>query len=397
MLAALAAIGLLLPTARAGAARIDVTPSISLDQAYDSNVFNTDGNEKGDFILRATPGLTFAIRMPETTLSLRSSLTASKYYKYTELNSTSSAIAIGLDATPITITPRFTVAPSAHFVQARDSYARSQLLPSGDPRVPTSIASESETRKSRDYGAALRVNYLATPNTDFSVGGGFTKRQFLDNVVGGEVDSRVVTGETTLTYRFTPLFSSGVFFNTAYNTFENGRDSRTYSGGLTGTYLFSPSWTMTARAGASRTREAGLAGSPDRTTWSPTGLLMLAYAREDFRATLVGTKELSGGGSFGATTRRWTVGLLFSDRIALNWTADLSGHFEKNQSLDAAVSEDLTSASATAGIAYQPVTWASLHLSGTAFRQWSNGVIGTDLTRYSGFLGITLSHTYNLI
>ena len=49
MLAALAAIGVLLPASRASAAKIDITPAISLDQVYDSNVFNTNGNEKGDF------------------------------------------------------------------------------------------------------------------------------------------------------------------------------------------------------------------------------------------------------------------------------------------------------------------------------------------------------------
>ena len=51
MLAALAAIGILLPASRAAAANMDITPSISLDQVYDSNVFNTDGNEKEDFHL----------------------------------------------------------------------------------------------------------------------------------------------------------------------------------------------------------------------------------------------------------------------------------------------------------------------------------------------------------
>lgn len=396
ILAALAAIGLLLPASRAAAARIDVTPSISLDQTYDSNVFNTNGNEKEDFILRATPELTFSVKMPETTLNLRTSLTSDTYYKYTRLNSTNSAISLAIDATPIQFTPGFSMAPSAHYVQAQNSFRRNQLVPSEDPLIPPSIASETATRKSRDYGASLRMSYLVTPKTDFSVAGGFSKRQFLDNTTGGEVDSRVVTGDTTLTYKFTPLFSSGFFFNTAYNTFDNGKDSRTISGGLTGTYLFSPALTMTARAGASRAKEADTAGLPDRTTTSPTGSLSLTYAQKEFRAALTGSVGQSGGGSFGLTTRRQSVGLSFSDRFAPEWTADLSGNFQQNRSLDAAASEDLTSATGTAGIGYQPAPWATLHLSGTAFRQWSNGAVGTDLTRYSAFLGLTLGTTYNI-
>ncbi len=396
MLAALAAIGILLPASRAAAAKIDITPSISLDQVYDSNVFNTNGNEKGDFIFRVTPAVTFSLKMPETTLNLRTSLTSDRYYKYTELNGNNSAISLAIDATPIQFTPRFSMVPSAHFVEAQDSYRRNQLVPSGDPLLPSSIASETATQKSRDFGAALRMSYLVTPRTDFSVGGGFTKLQFLDNVAGGEVDSRVVTGDTTLTYKFTPLLSSGLFFNTAYNTFESGRDSRTISGGLTGSYQFSPVVSMNARAGASRAQETGSAGVPDRTTWSPAGSLSLTYAARDFSAALFGSIDQLGGGSFGLTTRRQSVGVTLADRFAPEWTADLSGNYQQNRSLDAAVSEDLTSASGTAGIGYQPATWATLHLSGTASRQWSNGAVGTDLTRYSAFLGVTVGNTYNI-
>src|SRR5512141_2832004 len=178
--AALAAIGILFHASHAAAAKIDITPAISLDQVYDSNVFNTNGNEKGDFLFRATPGLTVSFRMPETTLNLRTSLTYDSYYKYTELNSTNSAITLALDSQPpIALSPRFSIAPSAHFVQAHNSYLRTQQVPTADPLAPPSIASETATQKSREYGAALRANYLLTEKTEFSIGGAFSKLQFL--------------------------------------------------------------------------------------------------------------------------------------------------------------------------------------------------------------------------
>ncbi len=384
-------------TVPAFAANLDVTPSISLDQAYDSNVFNTDGNEKQDFILRATPAVTFSLRMPNTTLNLRTSLTSDTYYKYTELNSFNSAITLALDSQPpLALSPRLSIAPSGYFVQSRNSYLRTQLIPAGDPLLPASIAAESATQKSRDYGAALRMIYLVTPNADFSLGGGFSKRQFLDNTGGGAVDSRVVIGDTTLSYRFSPLFSSGPFFGTVYNTFDNGRDSRSYSAGLTASYRFSRSVTLDARAGGSRTRESDPAGLAARTTWSPTGSFLLVYADNNFRATLSGSFERAGGGSFGLTTQRESANLSVSDQFADRWWADLSGGYQRNRSLDAAPSEDLVSATGTAGIRYQIWEWANARLSGTAYRQWSNGTIGNDLTRYSAFLGVTVGHTYNI-
>ncbi len=400
-LAAVAAIVILLPASRAAAAKIDITPSISLDQVYDSNVFNTDGNEKGDFIFRATPAVTFSLKMPETTLNLRSSLTSDTYYKYNDRNTTTSAITLALDSQPpIRLSPRFSIAPSGHFVQARDSYFRTQLVPTGDPLVPASIASESAVRKTRDYGAALRINYLVTPNTAFSLGGGFSKLQFLDNTVldntSGNVGSRVFKGDTTLTYNFTPLLSSGIFVNTSYNTFENGRDSRTVAGGLTGSYRYSPSLTVTARAGASRAQESGFSSLPDRTSWSPYGLFTLAYLDNTFKASLTGSVDQSGGGSLGFTTQRESVTLSLTDQFSSHWWGGLSGNYQVNRSLDPAKSEDLTSVAGTAGIRYQPWQWATFHLSGTAFRQMSNGTVGSDLQRYSAFLGVTVGNTYNI-
>ncbi len=396
MLTALAAIGILLPASHAVAAKIDITSSIALDQTYDTNVFNTNGNEKEDFIFRATPALTFSLKMPETTLNLRTSLTSDTYYKHTELNSTNSAITLALDSQPpLALSPRLSIAPSGHFVQARNSYLRTQLVPTAGPLAPPSIASESATQKSRDYGAALRANYLLTEHTDFSLGGGFSKLQFLDNT-SGNVGSRVVNGDTSLSYKFTPLFSSGLFFSTSYNTFENGTDSRVIAGGLTGTYRFSPAFTVDARAGASHVKETFISGVPENTKTSPYGALTVAYSGRDVRAALSGTIEQAGGGNLGVTTRRETVSLSVSDQFAARWWADLNGSYQVNRSLEPNVSGDLTSAAGTAGVRYKPLEWMDVHLSGSGFHQSGNGTLGSDLTRYSAFLGFTLGKTFNI-
>ena len=387
---------LLVPASIASAAKIDITPAISLDQVYDSNVFNTNGNEKGDFIVRATPALTFSLKMPETTLNLRTSLYYDMYYKYTELNSSNSAITLALDSQPpLALSPRFSIAPSAHFVQARNSYLRTQQVPTTDPLAPPSIASESATQKSRDYGAALRANYLLTEKTVFSLGGGFSKLQFLDNTTGN-VGSRVIIGDMSLSYRFTPLFSSGFFFNTSYNTFENGTDSRVFAGGLTGTYMFSPAFMVDARAGVSHMNETFTTGVPEFTKTSPYGALSLVYSDNNFRSALSGTIEQAGGGNLGVTTRRETVSLSVSDQFATRWWADLIGTYQVNRSLVPNASGDLTSAAGTAGVRHKLLEWMDVHLSGTGFRQSGTGTLGSDLTRYSAFLGVTVGNTYNI-
>jgi len=386
---------LLLQGTSAMGAKLDFIPSFTLDQTYDSNVFNTDGNEKGDFVLRATPGVTFSIRMPETTLNFRASLTSDTYYKYTTLNSASSAVVLALDSQPpIAVTSRLSIAPTGHFVQAKNSFRRTQLLTAGDPLASQSISTETGVNKSRDYGGGLRIGYLVTPNVEMSIGGNFTKRDFLGNTTG-EVDSRVISGDTSVSYRFTPRFSSGIFAVTSHNTFETDNNSRTYAGGLTASYLFSPNGSVEARAGASRAQETS-PGFEDRISWSPYGLLSLKYSSEKLRAGLSGSINQSGGGSLGFTTQTESVSLSLSNQFSAHWWGDLSGSFQKNKSLDPANSENLESATGTAGIRYQPWEWATLHLSGTALQQWSHGTVGTDLKRYSALLGFTLGYTYNL-
>jgi hypothetical protein len=280
-------------------------------------------------------------------------------------------------------------------VRARNSYLRTQQLPTTDPLAPPSIASESATQKSRDYGAALRANYLLTEKTVFSLGGGFSKLQFLDNTTGN-VGSRVIIGDMSLSYRFTPLFSSGFFFNTSYNTFENGTDSRVFAGGLTGTYMFSPAFMVDARAGVSHMNETFTTGVPEFTKTSPYGALSLVYSDNNFRAALSGTIEQAGGGNLGVTTRRETVSLSVSDQFATRWWADLIGTYQVNRSLVPNASGDLTSAAGTAGVRHKLLEWMDVHLSGTGFRQSGTGTLGSDLTRYSAFLGVTVGNTYNI-
>jgi hypothetical protein len=334
--------------------------------------------------------------MPETTLNLRTSLTSDTYYKYSELDSTNSAITLALDSQPpIALSPRLSIAPSGHFVQARNSYLRTQLVPTADPLAPPSISSESATQKSRNYGAALRANYLLTERSEFSLGGGFSKLQFLDNTTGN-VGSRVINGDTSLRYKFTPLFSSGVFFSSAYNTFENGTDSRVFAGGLTGAYRYSPAFTIDARAGASYVKQTVTTGAPETSRTSPTGALSLVYSDNNLRAALTGTIAQAGGGNLGVTTRRESVSLTVSDQFAMRWWADFTGTYQVNRPLESNASGDLTSAGGTAGIRHNPLEWLEVHLSGSGFRQSGDGTLGSDLTRYSAFLGVTLGKTYNI-
>jgi len=389
----------IISSSQAIAARIDVTPSITLDQIYDSNVFNSGGRslnaEQGDFLLRAVPELTLSLRMPETTLNLRSGIASEKYYKFDQLNNVTSSITLALDSTtPIRVSPALAITPAAHFVQTRDSFHRNQLLPVGDPQAPANFSSESTVVKSRDYGGALHTSYLATSNLTATVGGGVVKRDYLENVPG-IFGFRVLSADADITYRYTPRFSTGLFALTDFDTFESQRSSRTYGGGLTMSYQIFQGMMLSARGGASHTRETDPV-LPDIKNWSPNGMISIAYTHMDFRGTLTGSMDKSGTGSFAFTTRRRTIVLSLTDQFARGWWWDLGGSYQRNQSIDDAKSVDLATVTASAGVRYRVREWAMLHLTGTGFRQWSSGPVGTDMKRDAALLGFSIGNTYNL-
>jgi hypothetical protein len=229
------------------------------------------------------------------------------------------------------------------------------------------------------------------------VGGGLTKRDFIGDTTGITTtgisleDSTYVVGDASIFYAFTPRFSSGVFFNTGYNTFEVRPNSRTYAAGLTGRYRLTPLHTLTARAGATYLKESADATGLENEDWSPYASLALGYSRRNFAATFRGSYEILGAGSFGEITKRASINLAMTNRFAERWWWDLSALYQNNKSSDEPVTVDVDTLQGSAGVRYAATDWASFYLRGTITRQRSSGLEGNDLDREAAFLGITLS------
>ncbi len=375
---------------------LNVTPSLTLDQVYDSNVFNSDGNEKGDFILRATPSVAFSLITPEAALNFSTYVSADKYYRYSELDKYDSSISLRLDSTtPIALTPRLRIAPNAYFVKTRDSFRRSQFLAQESTSGVVSSTSETGLHESRVYGGGLGIYYTLTQNTEFFAGGNVNKLQFLDNASLG-YGYRSVSGTTSLSYKFTPVFALGIFGTGSNNDFESGDSSRIYAGGVTTSYAIARRYTVEARVGTSRA-EQELVGAPRRHFWSPYALLNLQYAAPDVQVGCTGMIAQSGLSSYGSITREESLSLKVSKQLKEYWWGDLNGMFQRNVSQDPVRDVNLTSVLGAGTIRYQLRKWVSLHLTGVYFQQWSNGVSGQDLTRYSALVGITVGNTYNLL
>jgi len=377
-----------------------VEPSVALEEMWDSNIFSTSIDEESDFVFRAKPGLAAYITVFETTVKISGGFEFERYADHSDLDDESAAVNLRLSSTkPLQITRRFSLNPSALLVETRDTSRRNELIAiaEGTPEVvPTETVVTSRLR-SRDYGAALRLHYLVGPRTDFSLGGSWSRREFLGDVTGFDVeDSQSLSGDTELQYRWTRRFSSGIFLGAGRNDFDQSPSSRTYSAGLAATYALTELYSLTGRAGVTYLKEEADASGVENTETSPSGSLSLAYSWKSFRATLLGKYDLSGGGSFGETTRRGTVGLTLENRFTDRWSGNYSVYYQTNRSTREPTVEDISTGRVAASIRYAATKWASFRLSGDILRQRSDGSEGNDVDRESVVLGIDLSNIYPL-
>lgn len=397
----LAALAVLLAAAMnvpATAADLTVVPSLALEGRWDSNIFNTSSDETSDYIFRARPALAAVITVFESSLTLSGGFEFERYADNSELDDETAAADLRLSISePLQVTPRFSLRPSAKLVETVDPNRRNQLVTLEEETPESGPVETVVTRRirSRDYGASLVATYLLTRRIDVSLGGAWFRREFVGDVTTfDEEDSETVSGDANIAYRLTPRFSSGVFFNAARHTFEVSPTSRTYSAGLTGTYSLTQLYTVTARAGASYYEEDADAAGQEDTETSPYGSVSVTYALETFRATVSGSYRLAGGGTFGETTRRGTVGLNLAKQFTQRWRGDLSVRYQNNRSVDDAEAVDIDTVQGGAGIRYAAAKWATVRLSGDILRQRSSGLEGDDVDRESVVLGVDLSTSW---
>ena len=370
------------PMSRAYSASLGAVPSLSLSESWDSNIFNASQDEESDFIFRATPSLDFFLSAFYTTLRFGGSLEVEQFAKHSELNNTSNAITRNLNlavekSRPLQITPLFTIAPSVRYVETHDMVRRNQLTGSTTPGLPPSETAVTSRIGVREYGGGVTMGYTFTQRFTFELGGAGYRREFTDSTPG-LVDSKIYSLHSAVTRTITPRFSSGIFFDVADNRYDSGSESRTYTTGLTGSYVLTEHHNVFFGVGATNTQDYDVNGNSTKQGWSPYGSLSLSYNWKSFVADLSVSYQIAGGGSFGTTTRRGSGSLNLSDSFTERWSWLLSGSYQRNSSFADASPVDpsaVETVSGTAKIVYSPAPWASFELNGNHFQQWSNNTL----------------------
>lgn len=383
-------------------ANLNVTPSLSLSEYWDSNILVTRGNEESDYISRANAGLVFSLGAFHTTTNIGGNIELNRYAKHHELNNTSNAITrnfnISVDQSkPLLITPNFSITPAVRYVETHDLVRRNQLTQSPVEGLPPSETFVTSRIGVREYGGSIALHYLFTPRIAFDVGGAGYRRIFLEGPPE-LVDSKIFVVHTALSYAITHRLSSGIFFDVSDDRFDNGNITKTYTPGWYGLYRLTENHNVSLGVGATNTKYYTLNGSSTNMGWSPYGNLTLSYAWKTFAASLFGSYQIAGGGSFGSAEKRSNIVLALSDRFTERWSWTLSGSYQRNSSFGnpAAPFDHIDTALGAGQLSYAVTDWASLQLSGNTFRQWVPGISDSDLRRESVLLGVSIGKAYNI-
>ncbi len=376
------------------AATLKATPSIALEETWDTNIFNTSDNEKSDFISRATPGLLFALEGERATFHLSGAVTAEAYADHHDLNTWDATKRAELSAPTLKITPGFSLAAAAQYLETNDLSQRNELGLAPIPGLPPTETLVVGRTSARTYGGSLHATYQATPNFDLGIGGGGTKTDYL-TTAPGLTDSRTVSGDVSAQYRVSPRTKGGVLGSTAYTTYGDGSNSRSYSAGLTGSYSASEKTTVDAGAGMTFLTDSSATNLVDHQE-SPYGRLSVTYRDGGLSVVAAGSYELTGGGSFGQGTDRTNANLAITDQMTPAWSWDLSGYYQNERTAGPSAARKVETAGGTAGVRYVPATWVAIRLAGYTFKQWSVEGAGADIVRSHVLLGVTLSDTYLL-
>jgi hypothetical protein len=298
------------------------------------------------------------------------------------------------------LTPTFTMLPSVYYVNTTNSSRRTQLVPSGDPVLPPVTIINYGNTKTEDFGGAVNLNYLATPNVTIGVNGNYGEQRFsevTDNTAGfGLTNSKTIGGNASVSYLFSPRTSLGLLVAGNHQTYETTPDSNTLSGGILFGYQFSPTLRLDGSFGLSYIRQNEAPGIQEQRTSAPSGTVNVSYASEGFTAQVFGSAVYSGGSGFGGATRQYTAGLAFTDRFTREWSGNLSGAYQVSRSVFGSDAVDLATSYGSASLRYQPWEWGSLDLTGNLNRQVSNGQFGETLNSYSALLGITIGKPYKI-
>ena len=277
-------LGLLAPGAQRGP--VTLTPSISVSEEYNDNIFLDNRDRQWDFITSFSPALTLYVNRPSYQLSAGYSFSADVYAREDRLSNAfdrQNFVATGL----YRLTPGVTLTASDAFAYDRNSN-----------RVAAQGFS-SGRQKSWSNTFTPGMTWQMTPQNSLGLSATYGVLRF--EGAGTGVDSDTIGFQSNLSHAFTSRFSGIVAYGFTYLDPQGQDVSRTHTPTVGFSYVLTPTLTASVTGGASVTELGG------DTFASPAGTASLVQVFSFGSAGLQYNRGVSVAGGFGGTNNTQTV------------------------------------------------------------------------------------------
>jgi hypothetical protein len=266
---------------------ITLTPSITISEEFNDNIFQDNSNKVSDFITGFTPGVTLTIQRPEYRWNAGYNFTAEIYAKETQLSSAANRHNLIIDGF-YQISPTVTFTLNETFVYDKNTNVSS----------PQGFSSGREGSLSNTLAPGL--SFQLTPLTGLRLFANYQLQRFLGSDNGSDTtsdsDSDVVVVGAAVDYTFTPRLTGTASMSGSWISVRGEDDAYALTPQLGGTYRFTRTLSASIMAGPSVVFQGG------DTSVSPAGDVSLSQRFKYGSFSVSYDQAVGTGGSFGGVT-----------------------------------------------------------------------------------------------
>jgi len=292
-------LGLLGPPAQRGP--VTLTPSISIGEEYNDNIFLDNRNRQADFISSFGPAITLYINRPSYQLNAGYSFGAVVYARNDRFNNafdSQNFVGGGL----YRVSPALTLSATDTFILNRNTNLTGQGFSTGRQESRTNTFSPGMTwQMSAGNTLNLTASYSVLRFEGASRGGASGASGGTAASTGGGVGSDTYSLQSNLTHIFTPRFAGIIGYGFTYLDPQRQETSTSHTPTLGFNYQLTRTVSASVNGGAAVTELAG------RTIVSPAGNATLTQNLGFGLASLQYTRGVSVAGGFGGTTDTQTA------------------------------------------------------------------------------------------
>jgi hypothetical protein len=359
---------------------VTLTPSISISEEFNDNIFSDNSNRQWDFITSFSPALTLYVNRPEYQLSAGYSFSADVYARDSSLSNAfarQNFVATGL----YQLTRGLTLTASDGF-----SYDKN-----ANRLTAQNFSSGSQEIWSNTFTTG--VGWQMTPLNSLGLSATYGLLRFGGS--GSGVDSDTYSFQSNLTHAFTPRFSGIIGYSFTYLDFRGGEpDSATHTPTVGFSYALTQTLSASITGGASITLLGG------DTFVNPAATASLVQTFSFGSASLQYNQGISVAGGFGGTNNTKTAsGTLALTSLLRNLVVMFSAVYSNSESVGSAEtrSVDVNSVSVNLGATYQIARYTSLFGGYTFFWQRTGGSSSNqvDVDQNRVRLGVQFGYPFN--